>query len=194
MTTLYRKFRRVWFLNAVAVLMLLFTLQLTVVGFLGIAKHGIHYFSNQNWIVIPFYFIYILLDIWILTASLLPIVKINEDGIFAYSLFWKRRILWHQVKSSSLLRTETIGSRGGSTGHSSVSFSITSEPENKSFFTNKGVILKTFIVVSKTDLVNPASLSLGKQLVTHDKIARIDEIVFEYEKEAWLAIQRKLFR
>jgi len=178
-------------LNSIAVLMILFTIQMTAVGVLGIAKHGIGYFSNGNWIVLPLFFIYLLFDIWILTATFLPLIKINEDGIFAYSLFWKRHIKWQEIKAANLLKTNTRGSRGGSVGRSSISFETTPVPENKSFFANKGVIVKTFIVVSKKAFKNPTSLSLGGQLLTHSKIATAEEIAFEYDDTAWQIIQIK---
>lgn len=170
--------------------MVLFTFQMIAIGALGMAKNGVGYFSD-NWIILPFFFIYLLLDIWILTASFFPVIKVNNEGVFAYSLFWKRKLEWQEIKSAGLLKSKTLGTKS-SFGRAAVSFEFTKEPENKSFFANKGVIVKTFIVVSKRGLANPSSLSLGGQLLTHAKITTVNEIAFEYESKAWQLIQEKL--
>lgn len=192
MKTTYSIFRKGWVLNTVAVLMMLFTLQMIVVGLLGIAAQGIRYFSNGNWIILPFFFIYLLLDIWILTATFLPIIKINEDGIAAHSLFWKRKIKWQEIKATNLLKTKTLGSRRGPIGRSSISFETTTVPKNKSFFANKGLIVQTFIVISKTAFINPPSLALGSQLLTHSKITTTQDIAFQYDQKMWQIIQQKV--
>ena len=192
MKTYYTIFRKGWVLNTIAVLMTLFTLQMIVEGIAGITEHGIGYFANGNWIIIPFFFGYLSLDIWILTATFLPIIKISDDGISAYSLFWKRTIKWEEIKSAKLLKTKIRGSRGGSIGSSSNSFEITAIPENMSFFANKGLIVKTFIVISKATYKVPFTLSLGGQLLTHSKITSSKEIAFEHSNESWKIIQKKL--
>ncbi|MNK52704.1 hypothetical protein D3C87_716460 [compost metagenome] len=172
--------------------MMLFTLQMTVVGLMGLAQHGISYFSNGNWIILPFFFIYLCLDIWILTTTFLPIIKISEEGISAYSLFWKRNMPWYEIRSAYLLRTKTIGSRGGTIGRSSVSFEIIPEAEAKNTSTTTGAIVKTFIVVSRNKAINSSALSLGGQLLTHHKLTTAQEIAFEYENVAWQMIQHKV--
>lgn len=168
--------------------MILFTLQLIVVGILNIATHGFSYFLQDNWIMLIFFVIYLLLDIWILTATFLPVIKINDNGIFAYSIFWKRKILWTEIHSAKLLKVESRHL----TGRQSISFEFTQEPERKNALTNKGARVNTFICVSKKGFKMPKSLSLGGQLLTHNKITTINEIAFEYEQTAWETINNKL--
>ena len=192
MKTTYRIFSKVWFLNIVAILMMLFTLQMIVVCAVGLTKNGLSQFWSSNDIYIIFFFIYLLLDIWILTATFLPIIKINREGISAYSLFWKRKIKWEQVQNVKLLKASNRRSGGGTLGRASISFEITDEPETKNnAMMNKGIRVSTFILVSMQKSILPTSLSLGGQLLTHGKIATAEEIAFEYDDTAWQIIQNK---
>lgn len=79
-----------------------------------------------------------------------------------------------------------------STGRQSISFEFTQEPEWKKAVTNKGARVNTFIFISKKGIKKPKSISLGGQLLNHNKITTIDEIAFEYEQTAWKTIQKKL--
>ena len=173
--------------------MMLFTLQMAIVWILNISTHGFSYFIHRNWMMLIFFILYLLLDIWILTATFLPLIKISNNGISAYSLFWSRTIKWEEIKSANLLKMKTRGSRGGSVGSSSVFFDTTQQPEIKNnALTNKGLRVNTFIIVSKGSYQNPSSLSLGGRLVTHGKMTTKDEIAFMYDKEAWQSIQNRL--
>ena len=173
--------------------MLLFTLQMLVVGILGIYEVGFYHFVSSNFIYIIFFLIYLMLDIWILTATFLPIIKINENGISAYSLFWKRHIQWAEIKTVKLLKASNRRAGVSSFSRASVAFEITKEPETKNnAMTNKGVRVKTFIIISKKNYQIPESLSLGGQLLTHGKMTPKQDIAFEFEVKAWEMIQRRI--
>lgn len=164
-----------------------------VVGILGINEVGFYHFVSSNLIYIIFFFIYLILDIWILTATFSPIIKISENGISAYSLFWKRHIKWAEIKTVKLLKASNRRAGVSSFSKASVTFEITKEPETKNnAMTNKGVRVKTFIVISKKNYQIPESLSLGGQLLTHGKMTTKQDIAFEFEVKAWEMIQRKI--
>ncbi|MCZ4244800.1 hypothetical protein [Pedobacter punctiformis] len=189
MKTVYRIFSKVWFLNIIAMIMMLFTLQFAVIGIISIAENRIKFYLNDNFLGVILFVIILIVDIWILTATFLPIIKINDYGIFAYSIFWKRRILWAEMKSAKLLKTKNRHS----TGRASVDFEFTKEPETKNnALTNNGLRVNTFIIISKKLIKKPENLSLSIQLLNHKKITTIEEIAFEYEEEAWKIIQNKL--
>lgn len=193
MKATYRIFANILFLNIVAIIMLLFTLQMFIVGILGINEVGFYHFVGSNFIYIIFFFIYLCLDIWILTATFLPIIKIDNDGISAYSIFWKRHIQWEEIKTVKLLKSSNRRAGVSSFSKASVTFEITKEPETKNnAMTNKGVRVKTFIIISKKNYQIPESLSLGGQLLTHGKMTTKQDIAFEFEVKAWEMIQRKI--
>lgn len=193
MKATYRIFANILFLNIVAIIMLLFTLQMFIVGILGINEVGFHYFVVSNFIYIIFFFIYLCLDIWILTATFLPIIKIDNDGISAYSIFWKRHIQWDEIKTVKLLKSSYRRAGVSSFSKASVTFEITKKPETKNnAMTNNGVRVKTFIIISQKNYQIPDSLSLGGQLLTHGKMTTKQDIAFEFEVKAWEMIQRKI--
>ena len=193
MKATYRIFTNVLFLNIVAIIMLLFTLQMFIVGILGINEVGLYHFLRSNFIYIIFFFIYLCLDIWILTATFLPIIKIDNDGISAYSIFWKRRIQWEEIKTVKLLKASNRRAGVSSFSKASVTFEITNEAETKNnAMTNNGVRVKTFIIISKKNYQIPESLSLGGQLLTQGKMTTKQDIAFEFEGKAWEMIQRKI--
>lgn len=168
--------------------MILFTLQFLVVGIFNIAENGIGYFISENFIGIIFIVIILIFDIWLLTSTFLPLIKINDSGIFAYSIFWKRKIIWTEIQSAKLLKVQSRHSAG----RQSISFEFTQEPEQKNALTNKGASVNTFIIISKKDVKKPKSISLGRKLLNHNKITTIDEIAFGYEQTAWETIKNKL--
>ena len=114
----YRIFTKVSFLSIITILMILFTLQFLVVGMFNITVNGVGYFLNENLISIIFIVIVLIFDIWLLTSTFLPVIKINDSGIFAYSIFWKRKIIWTEIQSAKLLKVESRHS----TGRQSISF------------------------------------------------------------------------
>lgn len=168
--------------------MILFTLQFLAVGIFNIAESGIGFYLYENFIGFIGIVIILILDIWLLTSTFLPVIKINGDGISAYSIFWKRKIIWTEIQSAKLLK---VGSRH-SAGRQSISFEFTQEPERKNALTNKGARVNTFIIISKKGVKKPKSLSLIAQLLNHNKITTNEEIAFEYEQTAWETIKRKL--
>lgn len=184
----YRIFTKVSFLSIITILLILSTLQFLVVGIFNIAENGVGYFLNENFIGIFFIVIISIFDIWLLTSTFLPVIKINDSGIFSYSIFWKRKIIWTEIQSVKLLKVESRHS----TGRQSISFEFTQESERKNALTNKGVRVNTFIIISKKGIKKPKSISLGGQLLNHNKITTIDEIAFEYEQTTWETIKNKL--
>ena len=107
--------------------------------------------------------------------------------------FWKRHIKWAEIKTVKLLKASNRRAGVSSFSKASVTFEITKEPETKNnAMTNKGVRVKTFIVISKKNYQIPESLSLGGQLLTHGKMTTKQDIAFEFEVKAWEMIQRKI--
>ncbi|WDF45723.1 hypothetical protein PQ459_12540 [Chryseobacterium sp. KACC 21268] len=126
-----------------------------------------------------------------MTATLLPIIKIDNDGISAYSIFWKRHIKWEEIKTVKLLKASNRRVGVSSFSRASVTFEITKKPETKNnAMTNNGVRVKTFIIISKKNYQIPESLSLGGKLLTHGKLTTKQDIAFEFEVKAWEMIQR----
>jgi hypothetical protein len=187
--TVYRIFSKVWFLNFVATITTAFTLQMTIVGIINIVENGTNYYLNDhNFIIVIFFLIYLVFDIWILTSTFLPVIKINANGIFAYSIFWKRKILWTEMKSAKLLKTKNRHL----TGRASIVFEFTEEPEAKNALIDKRLRVNIFIIISKKIIKKPESFSLSGQLLSHKKMTTIEEITFEYDEEAWKIIQNKV--
>lgn len=171
--------------------MLLFTLHMAILGIIEVGKNGFYDFAKGNFIYIIFFFIYLLLDVWILRATFLPVIKISEKGISAYAIVWNRHMSWEEIKTVKLLKASNRRS-GGAFGSAWVSFEITDEAETKgNAMTNKGVRVNTFIVVSKVNYKTPPPLSLSGQLLTHEKITTAEEIAFAYESKAWDVIQTR---
>ena len=96
--------------------------------------------------------------------------------------------MWTEIQSAKLLKIESRHS----TGRQSISFELTKEPEWKNALTNKATRVNKFIFISKKGIKKPESISLGGQLLNHNKITTIDEIAFEYEQTAWETIKNKL--
>ena len=190
---MYRIFSKVLFLNTVAIVVTLLTLQMTIVGILNIAEYGSRFFTFENVPVLVFYLLYLLFDIWLLTATFLPIIKLNDKGISARSFFWRRHIKWVDIQTTRLLKVSNTRRGAGSLSRATVSFEIVQQPETENnAMTNKGIRVKTFIVVSKGPFKTPDSLSLGGQLLTHRKLTTEQDIAFEYEAKAWKIIREKL--
>ncbi|WP_337085161.1 hypothetical protein [Elizabethkingia anophelis] len=184
MKTIYCIFSRSWILNCIAIVMLMFTLQFAVIGIINITQNGIEYYLNENLMGVLFFVMLLIFDVWILTATFLPIIKINAKGVTAYSLFLKRKISRAEIISAKLLMVKTRHSAG----RSSISFEFTQQPETKSAL-NKGERINTFIIISKKSLKKPNSLSFGWKLLSHSKITTPEAIAFEYEPKAWQIIQ-----
>jgi hypothetical protein len=185
---IYTVFSRLIFLNVIAILMLCFTAQMTYYFVLNlIVESWNYYFVNGNFIVLFAYLLLLVFDVWILTATLLPIIKIDNSGVCAYSIFWRRFIKWEEIQSVKLLQSGSKSSRYAM----GVSFTIVNAPITKSSFSNKGVRLNTFILVCKSKFKMPEDLStMG--LLTHNKIVDKNAIAFEFSANAWHCIQARV--
>jgi hypothetical protein len=178
---IYTIFSRVIFLNIIAGFLILVTLQFAIIGSINLYKNEIDYFG------IVVFLLLLVLNFWLLTCTFLPFIKINDGGIYAYSIFWRRHLTWDEIKFAKLVKCYNRHS----TGHSAISFEETKIPETKPYaFTNKGVRINTFIFVSCKNIKNPESLLLGGQLLSHKKITKKDEIAFAFEKRAWQLIEK----
>jgi hypothetical protein len=184
----YTIFSRVTFLNVIAILIICFSLQMTYYFVLNLWEGGWnYYFSNSNFIVLVAYALLLVFDVWILTASILPVIKIDDFGISAYSIFWRRNFKWNEIASFELLK-----SSASSTRHAmSVSWSIVQSPFNKVALGNKGIRVNTFILIHKHKFKMPKNLSL-MGLLSHNKIVDKEGIAFEYSEKAERIILEKL--
>lgn len=193
MKPIFRIFSRVWFLNIIASFIVFVTLLWLVIGITQLTEFGLNGFINDHSYGIALFFGFLPINIWILTATFLPIIKINSDGISAYSIFWKRHIKWEEMRYANLMKITTRAGGNTSFSSTSVSFESTSEPETKNIaFLNKGCRVNTFIVVSQDQFRNRESLSLAFQLTTHGKLTSKREIAFEYDEKAWHLIQNRI--
>jgi hypothetical protein len=184
----YTFFSRMTFLNVIAILIICFSLQMTYYFVLNLLDGGWnYYFINSNFIVLVAYALLLVFDVWILTASLLPIIKIDEFGIYAYSIFWRRNFKWNEIASFELLKSSSSSKRHAM----SMSWSIVQSPINKGALGNKGVRVNTFILIHKNKFKMPKNLSL-MGLLSHNKIVDKEGIAFEFDTKAWGIIQEKL--
>ena len=168
---------------------MMFTVQFAVIGIINIVKNGVEYYLNENLIGVLFFIILLIFDAWILTATFLPIIKINAEDITAYSIFWKRKIAWTEITSVKLIKAQTRQS----TGLSSITFEFTQQPETKNnALLNKGVRVNTFTFISKKSVKKPIAHSSSWKLLSHSKIATPEAIAFEYEPKALQIIQEHL--
>lgn len=185
---MYRFFSRILFLNILSIIMLWMFFSSLVSCFYNIYNYGIQYYRTENILEIPLLLIFLIVSIWLSTASFLPLIKINNNGIVAYSIFWKKRLTWHEIKTVKLLKAHTRA--GGQ--QASTYFEFTNKPEKKSVFENKGIRVRTFIIVSNKNIKIPEGLLLSFQLFSHNKITKNSEIAFEFDSKAWQIINQKL--
>lgn len=172
----------------IALFMLLFLIQFAIYGIGNIIENGIYHSLRYDYIPIVFFFIFLAINLWILTATFLPIIKINKFGITAYSILWKRSIKWEEIQSVKLLKMST---RGGAIGSAAASFELTKLPEKKSTLSNKGFRVATYILISKSNK-SIKSFSKRYQLLTHHKMTNVDEIAFEFDPQSWEIINEKI--
>ena len=43
----------------------------------------------------------LLLNIWLLTSSVSPMIKIDNYGVKAYSIFWQKKLAWEEIKAAA---------------------------------------------------------------------------------------------
>jgi hypothetical protein len=184
----YTIFSHIIFLNIIAIFTILTSLQMTYYFILNLVQGGWnYYFIDLNFIILIAYLLLLVFDVWILTGTLLPIIKIDDFGITAYSIFWRRALKWEELKACKLLKL----SAGHSHSTMSVSWAVIQSPINKGAWKNKGLRVNTFILLHKHKFKMPEDLSL-KGLLSHNKIVDKDGIAFEYNHKAWLILQEKL--
>lgn len=193
MKTIFRIFSRVWFLNFIAIFILLVTLLWLVIGVKVLIQVGFIDFINSYTYGIVLFAGFLCVNIWFLTGTFFPIIKINSNGISAYSIFWTRYLGWDEVQSAKLVKMSTRASGHASFSSTSVSLENTLQHETKNIaFLNKGVRVNTFIIISGGKIPNQKVFSLGLQLMNHGKMTTKQEIAFEFDENAWKEIQSKL--
>jgi hypothetical protein len=117
---------------------------------------------------------------WFLSSSVLPIVRINSEGITAYSLCWTRRIAWKNVR---ILRLIVVKNKTRIRG-ANIYFEDSKSPETKSVAVlNKGIRVATYIVVSSQSWHKPNNTVAN--LYNHRTIAGDYAIAFEYDPQVW---------
>ncbi len=188
MKPIYTIFSQMLFLNSIALLMFCFTLQMSYYFVMNFVFSGWnYYFVDGNFIGLIAYFLLLVFDIWILTATILPIIRIDDFGIKAYSIFWTRFLKWEEINSIHLLKASTQSSRN----FMHVSWRKTNIPVRTSTFRNKGVRVNTFVVLFKTKFKMPPDLSI-RGLLSHGKIVDNEAIAFEFDIKSWSFIQEKI--
>jgi len=188
MKPLYRVFSKSG-LMYVAALMLIVTLQLTYAAIKEINRNGFGIITDLFYIPVIGFIILILCDVWLLTSSILPVIKIDGYGIKAYSIFWNKKVAWKDVKATGLMVCKSQVERRRWV---KISFERTKTPQQASPLKNKGVKVRTLIVVSSQHIQAKANLQLSFMQLSHSKVATTFEIAFEYEPVAWQAIQSKI--
>jgi hypothetical protein len=173
-------------LGYITVLMLFLTLLLGVQTLLKIKENGLGIVTGLLHVPLLFFLLLVFSSIWLLTSSILPIIRIDEYGIKAYSLFWKRKLAWTDIKAARLLRCQ---SQLGAGRRLQLKFDYTAMPQKQSLLSNKGIKITTFIVVSRQAIKPKANLTLSIKLLSHSLISTSHEILFEYELFAWQTIQ-----
>lgn len=126
----------------------------------------------------------LLANTWFLTSSVLPLVKVNKEGITAYSLFWTRCISWENVQILRLVKVKNQFHIKGAR----VWFEDCKAPETKSIAVlNKGIRVATYIIVSNTSWHKPHSTHITN-FYHHHTIAGKQAIAFQYDRQAWKTI------
>ena len=185
---IYRVFSRS-LLVYLAVFVLLLTISLVGPTFAAAKKSSFQNFLDFILNPVIIFIALILLNIWLLTSSVFPIIKIDHYGVKAYSILWQRKLAWEEIKAAGLFLCKS-SLKGGR--WSSVSFERTKTPQQISQFKNNGVKVNTFVVVSSQTINPKPNLILSLRLFSHSQIATQNEIAFEFEPAAWQAIQAKI--
>jgi hypothetical protein len=188
MKATYRPFSTHPLLNAIALLFFLTALAIIGWGVMILFPHHSSYNTSEN-IVFLLALLWVLpMNIWLLSSSILPIVKINSKGFTAYSIFWKRTIAWDDLRSVKLLKVKNRYARYGTF----IEFEITRSPEKQRIgVRNKGYAVNTFIIVSDKIWHKPQNRLIRRGLYNHLIIAGQHAIAFEYNQHAWEMINNK---
>lgn len=188
MKPIYRLFSIRIFLTIIAAISICITIA--VIGW-GVSMYITHRQSSSTlensvyWIALSGS---LPLTIWILTSSVLPIIKIDINGISAYSIFWKKTIKWEDLRTAKLVEVKNTAHPNGTT----VKFTDVKEPEKSVTAPFKlGTSVNTFILISVRNWQKPANTLLMRGLYTHKTIAGRDAIAFQYDALSWKAIKKK---
>jgi hypothetical protein len=188
MKPLYRVFSKSGLMYVTAFLLII-TLQLAYATIKEVNNNGIGIVTDLLYIPVIGFVILLLCDIWLLTSSILPVIEIDSHGIKAYSIFWSRKIAWKDIKDTGLILCKSQLERRRWV---KVSFERTGTAQRANLLTNKGVKVRTFIIISPQHIQAKPNLELSLMLFSHKKVAACYEIAFEYEPIAWQVIQSKL--
>ena len=124
---------------------------------------------------------------WFLTRSVLPIVRIDDQGIKAYSLFWTRSIAWENIQTRRLIKVENKPHINGAR----VYFKGCKFPETGNIaILNNGLRVATYIVVSEKAWQMPTSV-LIRTIYGHKTIAGRYAIAFQFDQRAWEMIAER---
>jgi hypothetical protein len=174
------------FLTAIAVFILLSTLQFLVLIGLRLYRHGLSEFLLFDWPGLVGFALLILFDVWFLHGSFLPIIKIDDAGIRAYSLFWWRSIPWSEVKTAILVKGDVHKTRR-TRGPIRSELKKTNTPETRRSI---GARTETWIMVSRAKIKLP--IRFEAQLLMHRDIADKNSIALAYDEKAWQFISEKM--
>jgi hypothetical protein len=173
-------------LGYIAVLMLFLTLLFGVEAIIKIKENGLGIVTSLLDVPLLFFLLLVFSSIWLLTSSILPIIRIDEYGVKAYSLFWKRKLAWTDIKAARLLHCQ---SHLGAGRRLQLKFDYTAMPQKHSFLSNKGIKVNTFIAVSRQAIKPKTNLTLSMKLLSHSLISTPHDILLEYDSVAWQTIQ-----
>jgi hypothetical protein len=145
MKATYRLFSTHPLLNAIALFFFLTALTMIGWGVLILFRHHSSYGTSEHVVFLLALLWVLSMNIWLLSSSILPIIKINSKGISAYSIFWKRTISWENLRSVKLLKVKNRYARYGTF----IEFEIAQMAEKQRIAVlNNGYAVNTFIVVS----------------------------------------------
>jgi hypothetical protein len=188
MKATYRLFSTHPLLNAIALFFFLTALTMIGWGVLILSRHHLSYTPSEHVVFLLALLWALSMNIWLLSSSILPIIKINSKGISAYSIFWKRTILWENLRSVKLLKVKNRYARYGTY----IEFENTQSPEKQRIaIHNKGYAVNTFIIVSDKVWHKPQNSFIKRGLYNHRIIAGQHAIAFEYNRHAWEMINNK---
>jgi hypothetical protein len=188
MKATYRIFSAHPFLNAIALFALLTAVLMIGWGTAMLFKISLHYLTTDYILFLPALLLVLLFNIWLLSSSILPIIKIDTAGITAWSIFWKKSIDWKDVHTVRLIKVENRYHTSGATVH----FADTQQPEKKRVAAlNKGYAVNTFIVMSDKSWTKPQDIIIKRGLYNHHLIAGEHAVAFEYDPHAWKIINAK---
>jgi hypothetical protein len=188
MKTIYRLFSTNLFLFIIAIIFLCTTVAIVAWGVSMFAKQKFGSSTLEDLVYGIALAGSFALTIWVLTSSVLPIVKIDSNGISAYSIFWKKTIKWKDLRTAKLVEVKNTAHRNGTT----VQFTDVKEPEKKGTTPFKtGTNVNKFIVLSVHNWQKPTNTFLMRGLYTHRTIAGNNAIAFQYDAPSWKVIKEK---